>query len=337
MIRTRLSGGVAAAALALATALGGTLLGAADADAQTTVRLAHHLPTTAEQHQAAEVFAAEVAERTGGELQVEILHSAQLGGQREVIEGVSFGTVEMGFGESGLYASYVPQFSVISLPYLYTGHDHWIEVVDGPVGETLAEALLDNSGMRIINWMITGYRDTYLRNHPIETPEDFVGVRVRLPEAPVFVQAFDAVGAIPTPIPAPEMYTALQTGVVDAMEGTPDVGYTWKMFEVTSYLSMTRHILLDGSFIINEDFFQSLSEEHRQAILDAGQAAAEAQRAGHIEREREYLEKLRTETDLQINEVDLSAFAEAVRPLHDRVAEEIGAVDLLAQIKAAAN
>jgi tripartite ATP-independent transporter DctP family solute receptor len=256
-----------------------------------------------------------------------------MGGQREIIESVSIGTLEMGYGESGLYANYVPQFGIIALPYLYRDFGHWTRVVDGEVGAELAGLLERQSGIRILNWMTAGYRNTFLRTKPVTKPADFRGVKIRLPEAPVFVRTFSTLGALPTPIPAPEMYSALQTGVVDAMEGSAEVGYTFKIFEVTKYLSKTRHILLDGSFVINVGVFEGLEPEQQEALTRAAHDAATAQRANHLAREQQWLEKLAGEGQMTVNEPDLGAFVETLRPLQDQFAQSAGATALLEQIR----
>lgn len=305
----------------------------ARAQTKRTLRLAHHITVQSEQHAAAEDFAKKAAEYSNGALELQVLPAAQMGGQREIIESVQIGTLDMGYGESGLYANYVPQFSVIALPYLYRDFDHWTKVVNGEVGAKLAEMLEQQAGMKMLNWMPGGYRNTYLRTKPIEKPEDFKGLKIRLPEAPVFVQTFSALGAIPTPIPAPEAYTALQTGVVDAMEGTPEVAYTFKIYEVTKYLSRTRHILLDGSFVINADLFGSLPQDQQAALTKAAQEAAATQLSNHLARERQWLERLAGEGKMTVNEPDLAAFTTALRPLQDKFAQTAGATDLLEQIR----
>jgi tripartite ATP-independent transporter DctP family solute receptor len=264
---------------------------------------------------------------------VQILPAAQMGGQREIVESVQLGTLEMGYGESGLYSNYLPQFGIIALPYLYRDFDHWQRVVDGEVGQALARDLEQKSGIRIVNWMTAGYRNTFLRPKPITKPADFKGIKIRLPEAPVFVRTFAALGAQPTPIPAPEMYSALQTGVVDAMEGSAEVGYTFKIFEVTKFLSRTRHILLDGSFAINAGFFNGLPKAQQEALTRAAKEAAEAQRAAHFEREKMWLDRLGASGTLQVNEVDLPAFSEALTGLQNEFAATARAQDVLERIR----
>lgn len=308
----------------------------ARAQSPRVIRLAHHVSLQSEQQKTAETFARLLGQYTGGAIEVRVLPAAQMGGQREIIESVSLGTLEMGYGESGLYGNYVPRFGVVALPYLYRDFAHWEKVVDGPIGAGLAADLQKSrAGLRIVNWMTAGYRDTYLRTKPIARPDDFRGVKIRLPEAPLFVRTFQALGAQPTPIPAPEMYSALQTGVVDAMEGSPEVGYTFKIHEVTRYLSRTRHILLDGSFVIGNKLYDSLPKDHQAALDRAAREAAAIQRKEHFERETSWMNRFRSESKLVINDVDLKPFAEKLAPLHADFANAAKASDVVAVIKAA--
>lgn len=316
------------------TAAALVVAGAMSANAQSrTLRFAHHLPTGSEQHIAAERFAAEVTDLTGGALTVEILPAGQMGGQREIIESVQLGTLDMGYGESGLYANHVPAFGILSLPYLYGSEEHWAKVVDGEIGAELAGQLSAQANIKVLNWILAGYRDTYLAEKPVNVPDDFAGIKIRVPESPVFIQTFSALGAQPTPVPGPEMYTALQTRLVDAMEGTPEVGVTYKMYEVTKFASKTRHILFDGSFAINNDLFNGLPTDQQQAILTAAAHAAEQQRAERAERENKWFKQL-AELGMTLNDVNTGPFQEVLVPVQDSFAEKAGATDLLAQIRA---
>jgi len=298
-----------------------------------TLRFAHHLPTGSEQHIAAERFAEQVSDLTEGAVTVEILPAGQMGGQREIIESVQFGTLDMGYGESGLYANNVPAFGILSLPYLYASEDHWASVVDGEIGAELADQLASTANIKVLNWILAGYRDTYIKDKPINVPGDFDDVKIRVPESPVFIQTFAALGAQPTPVPGPEMYTALQTGLVDAMEGTPEVGVTYRIYEVTDYASKTRHILFDGSLAINNDLFNSLPEDQQEAILTAAASVAEQQRAERAERENGWFDQLE-ELGMTINEVDTAPFQDVLAPVQDSFAEAAGATDLLERIRA---
>ncbi|MBE3639967.1 TRAP transporter substrate-binding protein [Mangrovicoccus algicola] len=314
--------------LALATAL---LLGST-ALADTTIRFAHHLPTTSEQHVAAERFAALVEDRSGGSLHVEVLPAGQMGGQREIIESVQLGTLDMGYGESGLYANYVPAFGILTLPYLYDSPEHWRRVVLGETGTGLGAELESATGLVVMNWIEAGYRDTYTTDREIAAPEDFKGMKIRVPESPVFVETFAALGAEPTPIPSPEIYTAMQTGVVAAMEGTPEVGYIQRIYEVATHLNKTRHIFFDGSFVTSRMFLDSLGDEEQAIVLEAAAEVAEQQRNERAGREEEWFAKLGAE-GLEIHEVDPAPFREALAPLQDSFAAKAAAEDLLAAIR----
>ncbi|GAB2603126.1 TRAP transporter substrate-binding protein [Nitrincola alkalisediminis] len=300
--------------------------------AETKIRFAHHISTDSEQHLAAERFRDLAAKYSDGDIKVEIYPSGQMGGQREIIESVELGVLEMGYGESGLYANYVPEFGLLTLPYLYRDVDHWENVVTGDIGLGLINKLVDTSGVRPLNWILAGYRDTYLAKRKIETPDNFRNLKIRVPESPVFVGTFSALSAQPTPVPMPEVYTALQTGVVDAMEGTPEVGYTFRIFEVAESLSKTRHILFDGSFAINDAFYNRLSDKNREAVTRAAKEAAQMQRSEWAEREQAWFDKL-AEEGITINEVDAAPFQDALAQFRQRFATNIGSTDLLESIE----
>ncbi len=317
------------AAGAVAAALGS---GGARAQAPKRIRLAHHVTTDSDQQRAAERFRDLLKTYSGGTLEVQVLPAGQMGGQREIIESVSVGTLEMGYGESGLYANYIKRFGILALPYLYRDADHWTAVVTGPIGKELGDELVGKADIRIVNWINAGFRNTFLRTRPVKAPGDFKGVKIRIPESPVFVRTFSAFGATPTPIPAPEMYTALQTGVVDAMEGSPEVAFTFKIFEVTKYLSRTEHILLDGSFVINEGFYKGLTAEQRTALARAAEEAGALQRKEQPERDKAWFDKLAA-GGMTVNEIDRKAFQDAVAPVQEAFAKEAGAEALLARIR----
>lgn len=310
----------------------GALLIAAPAVAQTTLRLAHHLPDTSEQHIAATRLAELIAERTGGEITVEILPGGQMGGQREIIESVQLGTLDMGYGESGLYANYVPAFGILTLPYLYNDPQHWQDVVLGDIGSGLSQQLQDQTGLVILNWIQAGYRDTYTTDLVITSPEDFQGLKIRVPESPVFVETFRTLGAQPTPIPSPEIYTAMQTGVVQAMEGTPEVGFIQRIYEVAGHLNKTRHIFFDGSFVTSGRFLDGLSDEHRQIVTEAAQEVAQMQRDEWAGREADWFTQLAGQ-GIEIHEIDPQPFRDALSELQDRFAAQSNAAEVLQGIR----
>lgn len=299
------------------------------------IRIAHHLSVESDQHAAALFFSERVKEKSGGSLNVTVFPAAQMGGGREIVESVSLGVVEMGYGESGLYAGYELKFGVVALPYLYKDFAHWERAMDGAIGQDLASRLETKGNMKIVSWLTGGYRSTFLRTKAINAPADFGGVKIRLPESPTFVRTFAALGASPTPIPAPEMYAALQSGVVDAMEGSLETGFTYRIYEVCKNLSLTKHILNDGSWVMNTGFFGGLTPEEQKVITDVGLETATYQRKIHFERYDVWLERLKTEGGIASNEPNLAPFQEMLAPLHDEFAKEFQAADVLEAIRAA--
>ncbi|MER0236961.1 TRAP transporter substrate-binding protein [Fulvimarina sp. MAC8] len=318
----------------VALALGATMLSGTAFAQDVTMRFAHHLPESSEQHIAAERFAEIVEDKSGGSISVEVLPGGQLGGQREIIESVQLGTLEMGYGESGLYANYVPAYGILTLPYLYDDPAHWQNVVTGDIGNGLNEQLEEATGLVVLNWIQAGYRDTFTTEKVIQQPSDFEGLKIRVPESPVFVETFSTLNAQPTPIPFPEVYTAMQTGVVGAMEGTPEAAYTNNIYEVAKHYNKTRHIFFDGSFVTSRQFLDTLTEDQQTIVTEAALEVAQQQRDEWAGRQDEWDSKL-AETGIEIHEMDLEPFREALSDLQDKFAEQAGATDLIGEIRSA--
>ena len=280
-----------------------------------TLTFAHHLPPTTLQHQAAEKFAELVKEKSDGQVIVNLAPSGQLGGQREVIEAVKLGSIEMGYGESGMFSGYITEFGVLALPFLFRDLDHYHAMADGEIGKALADKLQQKTGLQILNWVDGGIRDTYLVKGPVNSVADFNGIKIRTPESRVFVATFRALGANPTPVPAPEMYSALQSGVVDAMEGTAETGWAFKIYEVAKHCSETRHINTDLSMTINSDYLKGLPQDIQQILIEAAQESAVWQRNAWAENVGTFKKQLMDE-GVTFNQVNLDEFREAVKPLY---------------------
>jgi len=297
-----------------------------------SITLAHHLPTSTMLHKAAERFAALVAEKTDGNVTVDISPGAQLGSNREILEQVKLGGVEMTLGESAIYVEYVPEFGLLSLPFVFEGLEHYHAAFKGEMGRILEDKLLAASGVRILAWMDAGIRDVY-SNRKIQSVPEFDGLKIRTPTSPVFLDTFKALGANPTPIPSNEIYSSLQSGVVDAMEGTVEIGWTFKIHEVTKYCTETHHILIDESFAINDDFFNSLPKEYQEALLTAAQEAGEWEMASWGDAVAEFKDKLVNEGGITFLPIDLDACKEAVKPVYTKFRSNVpGADQLMAEI-----
>ncbi|MCD8363557.1 MAG: TRAP transporter substrate-binding protein [Lachnospiraceae bacterium] len=281
-----------------------------------TMTLANHLSPESVQNIAFEEFIENVEEKSGGRIQINLSASGALGSQREIIEGVNLGTIEMGMGESGIYANYVPEFGVLALPFMYDSEEDFHAVLDGEVGELLAERLEEATNCKIISWMDGGVRDVYSAK-PVETLADLEGLKIRTPESSVYIETFNAFGANPTPISANEMYSSIQSDVVSAMEGTGETAYTYKIYEVANYCLETGHIYTDISLVINTDIFESLPEDLQEVLLECGQELTQSERELWAEKSDQYKQLMIDEGSMQFFEVDKEEAKAAVSSVYD--------------------
>ena len=209
-----------------------------------------------------------VKEKSGGRLQINVSTAAALGGQREIIEAVNFGAIEMGMGESALYSNYDRAFGIMSLPFIHPSAEKFFAAVDGVFGERLNQLMEEKTNMSILAWMDgIRTRDVYCLT-PLNSLDDMKGLKIRTPESPVYVATFRAFGANPTPISAPEMYTALQQNVVGAMEGTTETAVTYGIFELAKNCLETHHIFNEVSIVINRDAFNELPEDLQKILKE---------------------------------------------------------------------
>jgi tripartite ATP-independent transporter DctP family solute receptor len=236
--------------------------------AEYTLTIATHVADESEDSRTLYWLSDRVREKSGGRLQINVSTSAALGGQREIIEAVNFGAIEMGMGECGLYSNYDRAFGIISLPFVHSSPEAFAAAVDGEVGKRLNAIMEAKTNMSILAWMDgVRTRDIYSLK-PLNGLDDLKGLKIRTPESSVFVATFRAFGANPTPISAPEMYTALQQGVVQAMEGTTETAVTYGIYELTKTCLESHHIYNEMSIVINRNALAELPVDLRKVLVE---------------------------------------------------------------------
>jgi tripartite ATP-independent transporter DctP family solute receptor len=266
------------AGLTLALALGLAFPPAVPAAPDFTFTVATHVSDESVLSQSLHKFAEDVKAQSGGRLELNVSTAAALGGQREIIENVNMGAIEMGIGESGLYTNYIPAFGVMALPFMFTSKEAFYAAVDGKAGEHLGKLLAGQTNMHILCWLDGGgFRNVYSVNK-LDSIEDLKGVKIRTPESSVFVAMFRAFNANPTAIAAPEMYTALQQKVVTAMEGTNETAVTYGVIDVAKNCLETEHIYNESSVIINKDALAELPEDLRAVLIACARKLAADER-----------------------------------------------------------
>ncbi|MHB1407111.1 MAG: TRAP transporter substrate-binding protein [Desulfitobacteriaceae bacterium] len=294
------------------------------------LRFGSHL---AEDHSlvvAAKKFADIVSQKSDGRIEVKIFPNNTIGGQRELIEGMQLGTVDMSVNDPGLLSNFAPRIGILDLPYLFKDYNQVRKVLDGEVGKALTDDLL-KQGVRSLSWAGTAFRDV-LTSKEVKTANDLKGQKLRAPEAPVYFSTIKAMGASPQAIPWGDAYTALQTHVVDGMEGSAESVFTAKMNEVTKYLVRTGHIFTAVSYNISEKTWGKLSQADQKIIQEAATEAGNYAWDLNIQRDKEYRDKLLANGMKEVK-IDTSSIVEACKPIQDDYAKKVGAVDLVQKIR----
>jgi tripartite ATP-independent transporter DctP family solute receptor len=295
------------------------------ASAETVIKLGNVQPPAMIVQKGLQRFADLVAERTGGELKVEIFPASQLGTEQEILEGVQLGTIHMFEGSAGAAGRFLPVLEAFAHPFLWRDLDHMLAVARGEIGQELSQRLIDEHGMRILDmgWLF-GQRHLTTASTPVYTPEDMKGLKIRVQPTTIYLEMIKAMGANPTPIDWKEVYLSLQTGVVDGQENPVGVIYSAKLYEVQDYLMLTGHITQNQVVIINEPFFQSLAPEHQRVLREAIIEAGDYQNALIEQGAAEDLEKL-TAAGMTVVEPDIEAFRAATANIYKLFEDQWGA------------
>lgn len=248
--------------------------GAGESGGGTTFRVGHGGSPGDVLDQSLEVFAEEVAERTGGRYTIEIYGASQLGNERDLVEGVSMGTVDMTLVTNAPIGNFVPEALVYDLPGLYTDLDHVHAVAESPiVQEGLASAFLEND-LRLLAVTDGGFRNITNDEHEVRTLSDLSGLKMRVQESPTILATYSAIpGVTAVPVPIGDLYSSLEQGVVDAQENPAILVRDFQFDEVQQYMTLTGHSFFPRHLLINEPKWQSLSEEDQQAFMDAATVA----------------------------------------------------------------
>jgi len=244
--------------------------------AQFEIRLAHPDPAdiyTSRKAAGSTVFKAMVENETGGAVKVNLFPAGQLGGEREIAEGVKLGSIQIGM-LSGPFSGFCKEAQVFDIPYLFPSLLVAYRTLDGPFGKELAEECLKKTGMRILTYAQVGYRNFTNSAHVIKSPADVKGLKFRVMENPVYMNLVRSMGGAPTPIPWPETYTALQQKVVDGQENPISSIKFAKLYEVQKYMTMDGHTFGVSFMLINEKFFQSLPKEYQVILKNAALTSA---------------------------------------------------------------
>ena len=315
------------AALQLAVALGLAGFGAAPVLAQTEIKLGHVGEPGSLFAASAEEYAKRANARLGDKAKVVVFGSSQLGGDKEMLQKVKLGTLDMAL-PSTVMSSEVDLFGIFEMPYLVKDREHMKRIEQAVFWPKLAPEA-EKKGLKILAVWENGYRHITNNKHPVKVPPDLQGIKLRVPEGKWRVKMFQAYGANPSPMKFSELFTALQTGVMDGEENPFTQIYSAKLQEVQKYLSLSGHVYTPAYLTVGTKRWESLPADVRKTLEDTAKETQAFVYQTAARDDEELLAKLKKE-GMQVNDVDKDAFVAASKSIYDEFGKEVaGAKELI--------
>jgi TRAP-type transport system periplasmic protein len=296
--------------------------------------IAHQAPPTFVYQIISEKFKEMLESKTGDKVKVNIFHSGQLGQEKEYIEGQMMGTADIALVTSGLLTLWEPLMVYIDLPYLYRDVEHANKVANGPIGEEINKKL-EKHGIMVLVCGDMGFQSLYNRKKPVNKPDDFAGMKIRVIQNPMQIDLMNAWGAQAVPMNFGEVYSALQQGVIDAAANEPYTYDIVKHFEVAPYYSITNHLHKMYAMTMSKKRFDSLPKDVQQAILETAKALLPVSTKITTEIDLKIIGKLIRENRVLFNTADIDAFRKLSQGVLDKWSEKVGkeTVDKIKAVK----
>jgi len=292
----------------------------------------HQADFASEIHTAAWIFQKWI-EDNSDTLEVKIYAANALGEERAVYEGMQLGSgASAVISGTAILNNFNKKIAVLDLPFMWKNYDHVHHVLDGKVGEALAKDL-DQTGFVTLAWMDSwGFRNVVTAKKEVKNPNDLKGLKIRTIQTPTYVAALNAMGANATPMAFGEVYTAMQTGVLDGLEHGSAVIKAQKFYEVAKYISLTQHLFGPLVFAYSKKEWAGLTDKEKAVIMEGARMARDVQRTLGPLREAEAFEFVKAK-GMVINPIDTSTFRKNAVSIQDNFAKERGATDLLEIIR----
>lgn len=274
-----------------------------------------------------------VEERTASAVELQIFHTAQLGDERSTNEGILAGSVHAGIG-AGAWAGYVPAYNVVELPFLIRDMKHMYALADGPLGERIA-AQAETKGFKVLAYYSGGDQHFQTRSKPVRALEDIKGMKVRVIENRAIVEGFRALGAVPAPLPYPQIYTALQQGTVDATANDLLSVTTLRLYEVAKYFTQSSYVVEPRPLVMSTRFFDKLPADIQAILVSTARESAHYERQVYEERAATKLEEAKKGGMTILTLADRQRWVDTVRPVWESFSKSTpGAPELLKLITA---
>jgi len=298
-------------------------LGVAAPAAAEELKFGYSLPATSHYGASATAMGEELAKRTNGKWTIKQFPANALGGEREMVEGLQIGTVDLVATSTGPVGNFVPDTLLTDIPFLFRDYAHADAVLDGPIGQQILDQFPKN-GLVALAWGENGFRNLTNSKRPVRTPEDARGLKVRTMENQVHMTAFRTIGVLPTPMAFPELFTALQQGTVDGQENPIGVILGAKFPQVQKYLTISQHVYSPALILMSPAVWNKLSAEEKTAFKEAAKVGAQAMRRKAREDAQNGVDELRKQGMEVVTDVDRKAFEEALKPAFAEYAKKFG-------------
>lgn len=292
--------------------------------ADLTIKWANVVAPDHPHHIASELFAKLVSEKSNGRIQVDTFPAAQLGNEKDIMEGIMLGTIEFATNSPGSLSLFEPEFGILDCPYIFRDEEHLTKVARGEIGKELSSILESNRGVKILamDWLY-GTRHLTTKNTPVYKPEDTKGLLIRAPAMAIYLATVNAWGATATPVDFSDLYMALKQGVVDGQENPIPTIYTYKYYEAQKYLILTQHMIRINTVITNASWFDSLDDETKLILTESLLEATEHNNDLMRKQEKELIEELE-KLGMEVIKPDVDAFREVCSNIHLDFEEEWG-------------
>jgi tripartite ATP-independent transporter DctP family solute receptor len=277
-------------------------------------------------------FAETISDKTDGKVTIQVMPGGSLGGEIEMHDMIASKTLDLGCFGSGVPSSYNPEFQILLMPYLWKDWQTMIAFSKSDVMDSMNEKYTEKSKVRVLasNWN-QGERVT-LSKRPINSIADFKGLKIRVPQLPSWIDMWKMVDANPTPIPFPEVYSALQQGVVDAVESPTNFMYSSSFYEQAKYLVRTNHVMYFNMVFMNDALFQGMSKELQNIFIEAAVEAGDYQNQLVQDQLKDFEQKLKDE-GVSFTDIDLQKMSQIMQPLYEKWEDQFGA-EIRAEIEA---
>ena len=264
---------------------------------------------------AMEAAATRIEERTGGEIDVTVYPSSQLGSDNDVLEQIRNGAAIAVLVDAGRLASFKKELGILSAPYLVDDYRQYAAIAESEPYKQWVEDLAQSSGIRLLNYnWFQGTRQMFTTG-PVTGPENLANVRVRTIDAPGWIATVNAMGATAVPMPWSEVYSALQLGAIDGAEAQLTGAYGIKLHEVTKNLALTGHVELVTGLATSESWFKSLPEDQRAIVVEELARAGDEASTATVARGAEVLEEMKA-AGVTVTEIDREAFKALTEPVY---------------------